>query len=75
MTGEGRNGEVLQTGWPQPLFQTDVPVSSVLDQYDVTADGQRFLIIENEEGAASPPIHVAVNWLKRQNANGNQKGQ
>ena len=75
MTVEVRNGEVLQTGSPQPLFQTDVPVSSVLDQYDVTADGQRFLIIENEEGAASPPIHVAVNWLKRQNANGNQKGQ
>ena len=75
MAVEVRNGEALQTGSPQPLFQTDVPVSSVLDQYDVTADGQRFLIIENEEGAASPPIHVAVNWLTRQNANGNQKAQ
>jgi Tol biopolymer transport system component len=66
MAVEVRNGELLQTGSPQPLFGTDIPVSSVLDQYDVTSDGQKFLIIENEENAVSPPIHVAVNWANTQ---------
>jgi serine/threonine protein kinase len=55
-------GETLETGVPHELFHVDVPVSTVLDQYDVTGDGQRFIVIENEENATSPPINVVVNW-------------
>jgi len=46
------------------LFRADVPFTTVLDQYDVTADGKRFLIIENEANATSPPINVVVNWAE-----------
>jgi Tol biopolymer transport system component len=65
MAVDVRNGEILQTGAPRPLFHADVPVSSVLDQYDVTPDGQKFIIIENDANAISPPIHVVVNWAKK----------
>jgi hypothetical protein len=44
-------------GPPQRLFR--VP-SDVLD-YDVTKDGERFLIVHDAE-ASQPPIHVVVNW-------------
>jgi serine/threonine protein kinase len=65
MAVEVRNGEILQTGAPRPLFRADVPVSAVLDQYDVTPDGQKFVIIENDANAVTPPIHVVVNWAKK----------
>jgi serine/threonine protein kinase len=55
-------GESLETGPPRELFRVDVPVSTVLDQYDVTPDGTRFIVIENEQNAASPPINIVVNW-------------
>ncbi len=58
-----RPGDVLETGAPRAMFRTQVPFSSVLDQYDVTADGKRFLVIENEDEAVSPPINVVINWL------------
>jgi len=54
----------METAAPQPLFRADVPFTTVLDQYDVTADGKRFLIIENEANATSPPINVVVNWAE-----------
>jgi Tol biopolymer transport system component/tRNA A-37 threonylcarbamoyl transferase component Bud32 len=44
-------------GPPLPLFR----VTSKVVDYDVTRDGQRFLIIHDAE-AAQPPIHVVVNW-------------
>jgi serine/threonine protein kinase len=65
MAVDVRNGDTLETGAPRPLFHADVPVSSVLDQYDVTRDGQKFLIVENDANAVSPPIHVLVNWAKK----------
>ena len=59
-----RAGEVLETSAPHTLFQADIPFTTVLDQYDVTSDGQKFLIIENEAGATSPPINIVVNWAE-----------
>ena len=58
-----RPGESLETAAPQELFRVDVPVSTVLDQYDVTSDGKKFIVIENEPNATSPPIQIVVNWL------------
>ena len=49
---------------PKALFQVDVPVSAVLDQYDVTSDGRNFIIIENEQDATSPPINIIINWFE-----------
>jgi serine/threonine protein kinase len=59
-----RPGEVLETSAPHALFQADVPFTTVVDQYDVTADGKKFLVIENEQNATSPPINIVVNWVE-----------
>jgi hypothetical protein len=59
---EVRSGKTLQTSAPHALFKTDVPFTTVLDSYDVTSDGQRFLMIETEQNATSPPIRIVVNW-------------
>jgi len=31
-------------------------------QYDVTADGKRFLVTTTAAGASAPPLTVVVNW-------------
>ncbi len=56
-------GPRLEAGVPQPLFQT--PITNVvlnIDQYDVTGDGQRFLVLTPTSNARQPPITVVVNW-------------
>ncbi|MDA2927887.1 hypothetical protein MYX78_11780 [Acidobacteria bacterium AH-259-G07] len=56
-------GTELEVGLPKVLFQTAVSVVPELDQYCVTGDGQRFLIIEPVEETAQP-IHVVLNWFE-----------
>ncbi len=54
----------FRPGTPKPLFQTQLPQTSTRD-YDVTADGQRFLIdqpLASDQGEV--PISVVVNWPK-----------
>jgi hypothetical protein len=49
---------------PQSLFDVDVVAvgfSSVLE-YDVTADGNRFLVDTRGGSASAPPLNVVVNW-------------
>ena len=56
-------GPRLEAGVPQPLFQT--PIANVvlnIDQYDVTGDGQRFLVLTPTSNARQAPITVVVNW-------------
>ena len=56
-------GQRLEAGVPEPLFQT--PITNVtlgLDQYDVTGDGQRFLVLTPTGDARQTPITVVVNW-------------
>jgi Tol biopolymer transport system component len=52
---------------PQPLFDAHFRPASPLFEYDVTADGKRFLINTNAgSGPASvPPLTVEVNWDAR----------
>jgi serine/threonine protein kinase len=62
-------GDTLVTGTPHALFKTNMPAGGLLDLYDVTADGKRFLIDDVAENVSSPPITVVVNWpaeLKKQ---------
>jgi len=56
-------GPTLEFGTPTMLFQS--PLSGILniDQYAVTADGQRFLVLAPTE-ATTPPITVAMDWTK-----------
>jgi hypothetical protein len=57
MSGE----DTLEPSVPEPLFQTDIAVVPTIDQFAVTSDGQRFLILTpTEEAAAS--ITVVLNW-------------
>ena len=57
----------FETGRPHELFQTRVALFlSVAPTYDVTADGQRFLIQtmpDDAEGAS--PITVVMNWAPK----------
>ena len=52
----------IRLGIPKPLFQTRLELDSVQRQYDVSADGKRFLLAQPLEESASVPITVIVNW-------------
>jgi len=47
----------FQTGVPRPLFA--VPPGS---QFDVTADGQRFLVNAPLQNSEAQPLNVVLNW-------------
>ena len=70
MAVEVKTGSTFEAGAATPLFDTPFRfVASLLlvDNYAVSADGQRFLINEHTE-ASAPPITVVLNWtadLKR----------
>jgi hypothetical protein len=54
---------------PKPLFPAQLDFDSMPRQYDVSADGKRFLLAQPLEESASVPITVIVNWpalLKKQ---------
>jgi eukaryotic-like serine/threonine-protein kinase len=60
--------KTIEAGQPVPLFQTtlNTPVNPGLKRYDVTADGQRFLVLSpvaaTPAQANSNPITAVVNW-------------
>ena len=51
----------FSAGTPTKLFQSPRLRSGTLAQYDVSADGQRFLIVEPIGGV--PAIHIVENWF------------
>jgi Tol biopolymer transport system component len=53
-------GATFEVGNVKALFETRPVV--VGKPYDVSADGQRFLVITSQEQAASDPITIVVNW-------------
>ena len=58
-------GATLETGTPHPLFRTQAPSPGSFWRmnYDVTADGSRFLVTTPVEGAApASSINVVLNW-------------
>jgi hypothetical protein len=55
-------GSSLKLGKPIPLFQTQLDFELIQRQYDVSADGNRFLLAQPLEEDASVPITVIVNW-------------
>jgi Tol biopolymer transport system component len=56
--------EFAAVGPPRMLFTTTLKGLPGLGvgQYDVTADGQRFLFLAPVRSLASPPITIVVNW-------------
>jgi Tol biopolymer transport system component len=54
-------GSSFEVGAVRPLFDTRIGAGNY--PYDVTADGQRFLINTTTEQTAEAPITVVVNWM------------
>ena len=53
----------VQAGVPQALFKAPIgAVQLTVDQYDVTPDGQRFLVLKQAPEPGQPPLTVVVNW-------------
>ena len=54
----------FEPGTPQPLFDTHIVGGLVELQYDVTADGKRFLVNTTvaSDAKTAPPLNVVVNW-------------
>ena len=59
------SGTTFDHGSAKPLFQVtvDAVTTTATNRYDVSADGQRFLVNASVEDARSVPITVVVNWL------------
>jgi hypothetical protein len=59
VNGQGSGFEV---GALRPLFDTRAPRINLRSAYDVSPDGQRFLVNTLADGTASAPITLVVNW-------------
>ena len=57
-------GSTFESGAPQALFETHTPSASpgYRINYDVTADGQRFLVNTALSAGASTSVTVVLNW-------------
>ncbi len=55
-------GETFENGAATPLFQTEVSSFTNTNRYDVTADGQRFLVNSPVETTKGAPYIVILNW-------------
>jgi hypothetical protein len=58
------DGKSFEFGSPKLLFEVPTVKSSANggSPFVVTRDGQRFLVLEQIQSAASEPIEVVVNW-------------
>ena len=57
-------GEQLAPGNPKRLFQPDMTVVPGMDQYAVTGDGQRFLVLNPGKEEQDPSINIVTNWFE-----------
>ena len=56
---------VFTIGKPRVLFEGKWAANAITNaNYDVSADGQRFLMVEVEESATAPELKVVVNWFE-----------
>lgn len=54
-------GASLEPAVPRELFPIPVRVDPIRNQYAVTGDGRKFLVLESAEQSASP-MTVVLNW-------------
>jgi hypothetical protein len=62
MAVEVATGSQFSAGTPKPLFRAPVKLMDIGFQYDVSADGNRFLINTLEEDQQATSITVVQNW-------------
>ncbi|MCH7715902.1 MAG: hypothetical protein IH876_07215 [Gemmatimonadetes bacterium] len=53
-------GRSLRSGTPQALF----PTSMEIPQFDVTPDGQHFVVLAPNPDAPAREIRVVLNWFE-----------
>ena len=61
-------GEAIKAGVPQPLFPTRIRSTNLgthASAYDVTSDGQRFLIANQTEESRAQTLTVITNWRSK----------
>ena len=63
MVAEVSTGPELSVGKPRVLFRGSF-ANIQGKNYDVTPDGQRFLMVQVEEPAAPKDIAVVLNWME-----------
>jgi len=60
-----RTEDGLRFGEPQALFDTGLPLDdSNAARFQVTGDGQRFLVLEQTAQTESPVAHITLNWTQ-----------
>jgi serine/threonine protein kinase len=63
----GAAGTALRFSLPRELFTAPVsPETTIRNRYDVTRDGQRFLVVAIEDAVTVSPTTVVLDWLGRQ---------
>jgi len=55
-------GSTLQPGQPKPLFKARTRTLTPKHVFDVTADGQRFLVIDGGDESRQGEIELILNW-------------
>ena len=55
-------GATFQAGAPRALFTGNYLVSFNTGDFDVSLDGQRFLMVQRDPSSISRRIHVVRNW-------------
>jgi len=57
----------FRAAWECLLFEGRYQQSTqgFLPYYDVTADSQRFVMVQRQQGARATPIHVVLNWFEK----------
>lgn len=68
MSGGIESGGGLDAGKPRKLFPFRPPLprleGAYRSHYDVSSDGERFLLVEGGADPSSHQLHVVLNWAE-----------
>ncbi len=57
--------EPFQASRPQPLFEASYDDAGVASRgYDITPDGQSFIVVRSERESVATQVHVVLNWFE-----------
>ena len=65
MSVDVKTGASVEAGAPTPLFLTHLrqPISAMdFFSYDVTGDGQKFLVNSKLDTSSTAPLSIVLNW-------------